>query len=409
MLVKELLNVRFVGDKVLPSFVSVRDEILLSLADRMISVYDAESGITRGEIEEMLMPIVSTCRNLRLANGMKKVLDDRAEYSGVSSEDQAAMRRNVFLSSADVLRSGQFADEASYRGKVMSSVASAPKALYSDLPENEKLVSVGKMTPRELLERYNCALVQGLLLYADRLELEFSEARPSQLRRLMRAVKFFRLVADVVCKDKNKHTLDDEPMTIRMIVDGPGSVLANSRSYGMQLASFFPHVCQMEHWKLKAKVKLREKVRNLSLDESCSLVYNGRMTAAYVPEEIELFSQRIKQKLDGTSWHLDDEAPYIKCKGGMLIFPDYAFMDDTGNFRYLELFHRWHATQLVARLDALDKGADWPLIIGVDNAIASREDIAELLASSLYFQKNGFTYRDYPVPDKVLNQLTINN
>ncbi|MBR6372081.1 MAG: DUF790 family protein [Victivallales bacterium] len=404
VLTKDLINARLSGDRVQPAFISVADDSLLSLAARMIGIYNAGNGITRGEIDEMMAPIVSSCRNLRLGNGLRKTLEDRAEYVSAAQEDLAARRREVFLASARELRSGAHGDEASY-GEAVRRAAPLPEdGLYSDLPENEKLVSIGDMTPRQLLERYNCALVQGLLLYSRQLELELPDVRPSQLRRLMRALRFNRLVADVVAKDKSAKD-GDEPMTVKMLVDGPGSVLSNARSYGLQLALFFPHVCLLPKWRMKAKVELRGRWRNLVLDESCALVFNGRMTGAYVPEEVELFSKRIVEKLQGTQWHLVDECPYIKCKGGMFIVPDYAFMNDSGEYCYLELFHRWHATQISARLEALDNGAQWPLIIGVDNSIAQRPELGEQLASSAYFQQYGFTYRDYPLPDKVAKLL----
>ena len=404
VLTKDLINVRLMGERVMPAFVSVADESLLSLAARMIGVYSTGNGVTRGEIDEMLAPVVSSCRNLRLGNGLRKTLDDRAEYASAAQEDLASRRKEVFLASARELRSGIHADEASYGEAIRKTVHLPEDGLYSDLPENERLVTIGDMTPRELLERYNCALVQGLLLYSRQLELELPEVRPAQLRRLMRALRFNRLVADVVSRDKGPGS-DDEPISVKMLVDGPGSVLANSRSYGLQLALFFPNVCLLPKWRLKAKVELRGKWRNLVLDESCSLVFNGRMTGAYVPEEVNLFSRRMAELIQGSQWHLAEECPYIKCRGGMFIFPDYAFMNDKGEYCYLELFHRWHSTQLSARLEALDNGAQWPLLIGVDSSVAHGPDIEAQLASSAYFQRHGFIYRDYPLPDKVLKLL----
>ena len=84
---------------------------------------------------------------------------------------------------------------------------------------------------------------------------------------------------------------------------------------------------------------------------------------------------------------------------------NFGFIAPDGTTIYLELFHRWHANQLMQRLDQLDEGCEWPLLIGVDRAIAAKPEFQERLDSSPAFQKAGFLYRDFPTIDKLLSKL----
>lgn len=50
--------------------------------------------------------------------------------------------------------------------------------IYGDLPDNERLTGWRPLYPAELLHRYNIALVQGLLVYADDLEVTAADSNP---------------------------------------------------------------------------------------------------------------------------------------------------------------------------------------------------------------------------------------
>lgn len=383
---------------------------MLDLAARMIQAFDVDSTATRGEIDEALEPIVASCPDKRLANGLRKTLEDRAEFTSPNSIDYAANRRKLFLASAKVLRSGTFSDEEEYRAMVDGmGWDKTSGSIYADLPVNDRLVSTRGILPRELLQRYNTGIVQALLLQADSLDLHFDNASLSKLRRLFSSIRFHRLVAEAsYCAPSGVKKVPANPgdveksVSINMHIDGPGSVLAQPRSYGFQLATFFPNVCAMDKWKLTARVMWKDAPRQLKLDESSGLVcFNQR--GAFCPEEIGIFIKNFKDNAAG--WSVDDETPFMKGSGGMLIFPDFAFTDAFGHKVYLELFHRWHSTQLTARLDEMDAGAERRLIIGVDRAVAERPGIKERLDSSKFFAENGFLYRDYPGVEKVLKAL----
>ena len=249
--------------------------------------------------------------------------------------------------------------------------------------------------------------MQGLLLEATSIELDVEDASQAQLRRLFSLVRFNRLVSSAEARAPKKQAGSaGETTSIHFTIDGPGSILSQSRSYGFQLARFFPAVVNLKHWSMTATIlhtnAYGTKERELKLDETSGLTCRDAY-GSYVPEEIAMFRKAFAAK--NSRWSFVEECPLLKGKKGLLVFPDFGFTSSEGTTIYLELFHRWHANQLMQRLDQLDDGSDWPLLIGVDRAIAAKPEFQERLEASPAFQKAGFLYRDFPTVDKLLTKL----
>jgi predicted nuclease of restriction endonuclease-like RecB superfamily len=403
VLTKDLLRFRVTGGSIKPHFVSASDPALLELAARFLELYDPEKGLPRGEIEAAAADIAKTYKNIKTAGGVKKVIADNREFQAPSELDYPAMREKLFSFAAGLLKSGSAPDIFAYRHAVISSSdemrAFVQGDIYADLPENDKLVSGKQLFPREVLERYNVSQVQSLLLYSSKLELEAESPEPAQIRRLFKYLKFFRLLATVTSDARDAASL--LASKIKIVIDGPASIFENTQKYGLQLASFFPAVCALPKWKLRAEVKIRDRAAILSVSEKEGLVCHYKNFGAYVPEEIQLFHKYFKEKV--TDWEISGDTPLIKCGGQEFVFPDMTFrrVEKPSFVRGLELFHRWHSSQLQSRLALCEKNPAVNLVLGVDRSLAKDPLIKERLDSSEWFAANGFLFRDFPGVDNV--------
>ena len=399
MLTKDLLRFKTSGGYAKPSFVKPDDPRLLSLAERLIALFENSVGSIREELDEQLDHLTAACNDVKLARGLVKILLDRAEFSGCGELDYPAARHALFLRSAALLNSPECpADPAEYRARLMADESVLTQAVYPDLPENERLLSIRKTFPKELLERYNMALAQSLMLYSDGLDCQVSAEDQGALRRLLKYLKFFRLLfrAELV---KGKKT-DDGPM-IRLQIDGPASILDNSTKYGLQLASFFPAVCSMRLWQVSCGLKLRTKTLRLKLDESSRLVCHYTNFGAYIPEEFRMFQDYFNQTPD-RGWTLIPREAYLKLEDNQLTFPDFRFRSDAGLELDVELFHQWHKTPLKERLDYLEKHPETPLILGVDRACLKAD---EELKERFCRPAGNFLFSSFPGVENVLKAL----
>ena len=88
--------------------------------------------------------------------------------------------------------------------------------LYADLPDQAQLSAAPAWGAQQLIARYNLALAQGLLLFARSLTITIADADTGMRRRLLKALRFRRLLADV---------RGDARQALCLEVSGPGSVL----------------------------------------------------------------------------------------------------------------------------------------------------------------------------------------
>ena len=406
MLTKDLIRCRNYKDKVCPLFIDVDDSVLLQLADRLISAYKQESPPTRSKIEEYTVPVINTASDVILAKGLNKLLLDRSEFSHEEGMDYYALRKSVFLASGKLLKQKEMGDYDEYRKTLFTckelDLEFLNNGTYPDLPENERLISFKSLSSTNLLKRYNCSLVQSLLLSANSISLLIKETKAAKIRQMFKYLKFFRLLSKITRENSNNREIAGKEVKaseIRVVIDGPLSLFENTQKYGLQLASFFPTVCHLDKWELEAEVKYRGKRKRLALDQKSKLSGHYNHYGSYVPEEIDVFQRDFQSKIEG--WTITEDTPFLASGDQELIFPDFSFRNKDETVIHLELFHRWHATQLLSRIKIGEKKQDMPLLIGVDRNLYKSPEIKEKLDKSSWFTGHGFLFNSFPGVERV--------
>jgi len=381
MLNKELLRYKVVRGSVKINFIDPADSDLLSLAQSLLEIYreSLPERKNRGEIAGDVDLILKGAPDNTLAQGLNKLILDRCQFELPQSCDYAARRREVFSAGAKLLQRGATLED--YRQALFTG------KLYGDLEENETLQQMDELYPAELLHRYNTALVQGLLLYADSLDVEIGGEDAAKLRKVFKYLKFFRLLAEI--RQNN---------TVTMQISGPYSIFANSRKYALQLAAFFPAILDLPQWRLTADIKLGGKSATLKLDESAGLISHYRNFSAVVPEEIRMFHRLFKEKIK--DWEITGDTPVIRLDGNEIVFPDLSFKHGK-TVIHLELFHRWHRGPLQKRLSYFNTNVCPGFIFGVDRAIANEAE----LKSYHNIADRIFLFRDFPGVERVYQLL----
>ncbi len=102
------------------------------------------------------------------------------------------------------------------------------------------------ISPERLLDRYNVALAQAILLRCTAMEVRIWGETPARFRQLFRAVKFHRLICTIHETAGNSYTLK---------LDGPLSLFSSTQKYGLQLALFLPALLHCKAFDLKASVR----------------------------------------------------------------------------------------------------------------------------------------------------------
>ena len=408
MLSRELITVRTQKGAIHPTFIRTDAPALLELARRMIEAYRAAAAEHRSVswLKEFTAPLIDGALNRRFAKALEKLLDERTVTATAEAADYPALRRSVFAATAELIRRGNLPAEINaFRNAAAATAGEAGRALlesrlYADLPEYDCIAEFTDIEPGALLQRYNTALVQGILLNTSGLTVTVATGEAPRLRRLVKYLRFFQLLASL---EKCGEGDGEEILRMKMEIAGPLSILEQSRRYGVQLATFFPAVCTMDKWQISAVVNWMGKELRLELDESSGLTCHYHNFAAYLPDEIRAFHTHFRES--STDWKIVGDTPFIKAGGREIIIPDLSFRHRDGTLVHLELFNRWNNANLRHRLQWLEKHPKQKLILGVDNSVAAKADNRELLEASGWFACHGFTYRDYPTCSKTVKAL----
>ena len=71
------------------------------------------------------------------------------------------------------------------------------RSLFADLKDEQRVQTFDDITAERLLDRYNVALAQAILLRCTAMEVRVWGETPARFRQLFRAVKFHRLICTI--------------------------------------------------------------------------------------------------------------------------------------------------------------------------------------------------------------------
>ena len=397
MLTKELLQFTVRKGKVRPRFVDVKDAELRLVAEDMVQMAADAVGEPAGELEEALASRALEYRRSVLARGLAKLVQDRVEVEA-ADEEAPKLRKVAFEASMAALGGLEDgADFAAFEALLAAGLerplAAVRHDLYADLPDRRSVLAWEPLTGEGLLERYNLALAQGIVMYAHRVTVVAEAPDLVVTRRLLRWLKFCRLVAGV--------ERSGDRLTIH--AEGPAAVLQSSRKYGLQLATFLMGVPLLKRYEVRAEVELpRRPKAELYLDHKDPLISPLQGGLGHVPEEL----QRVSEALEGSEWTLDPVPALVPVGATGVAVPDFfACHAATGARVAVELFHNWHKSMLERRLGELAERPDPRFLLGVDRALAKDPG----LAARLEAEPRVFLFNAFVSPRALKRALEVAN
>lgn len=406
MLTKDLLKYKTKKGAIFPEFIPSEDHEALKIAEDMSKIACEGKTLCLSQIEKKWED--AGCDVSRWYPGFKKLLVDRMQWEEV--DDSWMKKRWELIREAQSLRMESLLPDLSsfqeaFADSQMTPFTQLAQHLYKDLPEYRCLVDFELFKGCELIHRYNCAQVQGLLIRAQQLKLEIPRKTSIEDKRaLFRMLKFHRLIATI---DEGEKSRKDE---IVIKIDGPLSVVQNRQKYGTKIANFFPWVLHLDKWQISADIEFVQKKKKFTLEIShrTKIVSHYKRFTSYVPEEISCFFENFKKSAE--EWDLLPGEDLLNLGKESYCFPDMIFQHKVSKKKvYFELFHKWHKSALIDRLAVLEDNVNHHLVLGVDRNLASGKQFKNMLGESRWFQENGVLFKDFPsvkALSEVLRQKT---
>ncbi len=345
MLTSDLVLARVRKGVLRPSFLDI-SETELSRCAVLLETWTGHVGARREELDEMLQGLEGDGTDFAVWRGLSKLIADGSEFEVASELDPSEVRARVFEAAA-----GAIPRNNSERKAILAAVAEAfgvethqvEAGLYADLNARQMLKSVPKWTADVLLNRYNVALAQGVLYKATELTIRLVDKRAARIRQVFHMLKFFGLM----------HRVEKAGKTWVLTVDGPASLVSQSRKYGLNLATFLPVVFQCESWALEAKVEWqpRRPVAFELASTDVELKSTYRTKGNWRSDEEKMLLSRFAKDVDG--WKLRDEATILELDRGEILVADFLMTSPDGREVVVDVVGFWREAYLSRRLEHL--------------------------------------------------------
>lgn len=382
MLTNDLVRVRFRKGVIHPPYIKTDDGDLLGLAETLIGIFERHVGLTRNELDEELKDFLGAGADFLVHRGLSKLLRDRCEFETATDINPVDLRRMVFSAAAAAYRNTEqvrfdrtaILDDVA--GGIERPAQEIDAALYADLKEAELLIEFNGCSPEWLLQRYNVALAQAVLLRATGMDLVIEGESVTRYREVFRKMKFFQLLHEIYQKEPGKYHIH---------IDGPLSIFKSSQRYGLQMAQFLPTVLHCTNWHIEASILwgVKRREATFKLTPAAGLQPIGHSTGQWMPDEVAWLEQQFNKVK--TDWTISPEAEVINLGGQGVLAPDYIFVHKpTGMKVYMEILGFWRRGSVQTRLDLLKKHGPPNMILATSKELAVDEEEAEQLPGEVY-------------------------
>jgi uncharacterized protein len=360
------------GELVLVSLEGEDREEALYLAGAFTDLARGAVGRPRAELDEAMSQIEAPPHLQRVADGLKKLIEDRCDFEATLDLPPEEIRREVFRRAAEVRRA-LAPGEAFDRAAVLADVAGArnldpgvlERGLYADLRGAHVLRAFEALPPEALIGAYDDAQAQAVLLRAVRVRAEVKCSAAWGYRQLFAKLKFLRLLHSIAPLDGGGY---------RVEVDGPFSLFESVTKYGLQLALSLPAIQACASWSVEADVrwgKTREALVFKLAGRGPDRQLEGDALA--LPPEVEAFRQGFETLK--SSWRASPSPAILNLPGVGLCVPDLVFERPKGPKVYFEVLGYWSREAVWRRVDLVRQGLGVPLLVAVSERLRVSEEV----------------------------------
>ncbi|MBV8075086.1 MAG: DUF790 family protein [Planctomycetaceae bacterium] len=376
--------------RVVPIYLRRDDPYWLEVAESLLLIFREGVGMTRGAIEAEIDELVGEGLATLAHRGLAKVLEDRAEFEVVADIPPETVREKVFTAAAEHRRSLRAAGHRApfRRDVVLDAVArelgvepeTIAATLFADLKDENRLLQFEDLSAQRLVDRYNVALAQAVLLRSIKVTAEVRGEKPARYRQLFRQLKFHRLLYRVEGSMEEGYIFQ---------IDGPLSLFSATSKYGLQMALFLPALPLCADFRLDAELRWgpRRVPRSFHLEAKDGLVSHQSDVGTYVPAEVTAFLDRFRQV--APAWDVSEATEILELGREGVWVPDYRFVHKaTGIDVFVEVLGFWKRSSLDRLLRLLPRHGPPRYVLAISDRLKVDEGtLGELSGPVLRFKE----------------------
>jgi uncharacterized protein len=271
------------------------------------------------------------------------------------------------------------ADRDEVIARAARAIGLSPQALmrdlYADLPAERRLRACpGPPSATELIERYNLALAQGVLLRCETLRVRLE----AQVRAVVRLARLQRLLCVARRNPLGHGTV--------LHLSGPLSLFHHTTKYGRAMAAWLPVLGRSPRWELEACCRIQGERRTWRASYRDPIATTRAPPRRFDSEVEERFFRDLRRLTD--RWQVLREADAVQI-GGHILCPDFTLVDRQRQLRVdVEIVGFWTPEYVARKLALLRQlPADRRWVLCVDRELAAAFEAAPPLGPIFPFQR----------------------
>jgi len=388
VLTAELVNARRRGSELFVAKLSDEARAMaVDLAARLVGLLRQSVGLSRDEVDAALSAVEVGPRDLRLKDGLAKLLDDRSTWTLANDLDPEWVRRELFLRATFARRSvsvGERFDRAAVMaeaaGALSTDVSRLERAVFADLRGASILSGIDPISPASLVDAYERSQAQAVLLRAVRIKVGVRCASPAAARALFRRIKFLGLL----------YTITPENDGYQIVIDGPLSLFESVTKYGQKMAMVLPVLEECEAWTLEADVRWG-KSRTALTFRARGAAKAPNFLEPPMPDEIAALSHAFSEL--GSDWRVASSQVVLDVPGAGLLVPDLVFTRHRMKV-YFEVLGFWSREAVFRRVELVECGLKERVLFAVSSRLRVSEEVfGDDAPGALYVYKGSMSAR----------------
>jgi len=352
----------------------------VALAEIVTAAAQQGIGESRDELHAAWAQITVAPRERKILQGLEKLVEESAEFEQPEGGEAAETRTAVFLAAQAARKIGDFE-----RGRLLGDVAAArgvdvpalEAALYADLRGAHRLIRCDAPAPEVLVERYEHAQVQAILLRAVRVICNVRCSNASRYRELFHKLKFRRLMHRITALPEGGYRLE---------IDGPFSLFQSVSKYGMELSLMLPVLESCDELDLVADVRWTERSGVLEFRHRAG----GREAPAVAALLDDMKGLAEALSAPDTGWSARPADRILNLPGLGVCVPDLALTRTRDGAEVLvEVLGYWSRASVWKRVEFAERGLGAKVLFAVNAKLRVSEDVLDDDAGAcLYVYKN---------------------
>jgi len=393
LLTADLARVRRAGNELkIWSLNAETRERAFQLASEYIEIAETHLGRTRAEFDEVCRQVSIRNSELKLAGGLRKLVEDRCHFEIAGDTDPLILRGEIFLAASANIRDlpgGERFDRARFISEQAETHGldsqELERLLYADLRGQHVLRTFDSFSPEQLMETYETAQAQAVLLRATRVTAEVQCSDPHAYRALFRKLKFFRLLYRITPRSDGGYKIE---------IDGPFSMFSSVTKYGLQLALALPAIQACDVWKVAAEVRWGKERQAFFFRLKGRSPNGGDNSVAALPDEVQTLLDRLRNT--ESDWRIESSSDILELPGVGMCIPDLRFENRyTGEIAYLEVMGYWSRDAVWNRVELVQQGLPYRVIFAVSSRLRVSEAVLDDSRSSeLYVYKSSISAKE---------------